>query len=81
MIKGAASPVQEVASARSEATCGIRFQEGARYRVYARYVNGELHTGLGSGTRLAPAVATTTTVPRMAGPAPPTPPRAIALTG
>ena len=81
VVKGAASPVQEVASARFEASCGIRFQEGARYRVYARYVDGVLHTGLGSGTGQAPVVAPTTTVPRPAQPAPSTPTRRIALTG
>ncbi len=91
VIKGAVSRVQEVASARSGASCGIRFEEGARYRVYANYVGGTLSTGLGSGTRLASAVAsttttttavtgTTTTVPRPAQPAEPVP-RRIALTG
>ena len=82
VIKGNVNLVQEVASARFEGSCGIRFQEGARYRVYARYVDGVLHTGLGSGTRLAPVVATTTrTAPRPAQPVPPTPSRRIALTG
>jgi hypothetical protein len=81
VIKGNVNLVQEVASARSGVSCGIRFQEGARYRVYAGYVDGVLHTGLFSGTRLAPAVATTTTLPRPAQPAPPTPTRRIALTG
>ena len=79
-IKGTVSPVQEVASARSGASCGITFQEGARYRVYAKYVSGTLTTGLGSGTRLASAIPSTT-VPRPAQPAPPTPSRRVALTG
>ena len=80
VIKGGVGVVQEVATAANGAACGIVFQEGARYRVYARYVDGTLHTGLGSGTRVASAVPSTT-VPRPASPAPPTPSRRIALTG
>lgn len=88
-IKGAASQLQDVSSARSSATCGITFQIGIRYRVFADLVDGVFWTSLGSGTREAtvessttttttrPSTTTTTTVP----PAQPTMPRSIALTG
>lgn len=81
VIKGNVNLVQEVASARFEGSCGITFEEGARYRVFATYTDGVLHTRLGSGTRPAPAAVTTTTVLRPAQPAPPTPSRRIFLTG
>ena len=86
-IKGTVAPVQEVASARSGATCGIVFQEGVRYRVFASYVDGVLRTGLGSGTRLVqPTPSTTTTVRPTTTTAPhasttTSPPRPLALTG
>ncbi len=81
VVKGGVGVTQEVATNASGASCGIVFQEGARYRVYAKDVNGALRTGLGSGTRLASADPST--VPRQAQPPPPTPTpsRRIALTG
>ena len=81
VVKGGAGAVQEVASARFPGSCGITFEEGTRYRVYAKYADGGLHTRLGSGTRPAPAAVTTTTVLRPAQPAPPMPSRRIFLTG
>lgn len=63
-IKGSTGPTQEVATARSGATCGFGFQAGVRYRVFASALNGVFMTGLGSGTRLVSDVPqTTTTVP------------------
>ena len=86
-IKGAASQLQEVSSARSSATCGITFEIGTRYRVFADVVDGVFWTSLGSGTRevtdesstmtTTTRTPTTTTMP----PAQPTRPRSIALTG
>ena len=87
-IKGHVGPSVEVASARSSATCGITFQPGVRYRVFARYQNGTLQTGLGSGTRTAQVTTSTTpttapATPTTTAPRPATPsaPRQIALTG
>ena len=81
-IKGSVAAVQEVASARSSATCGMTFTQGVRYRIFAKYVGGVLSTSAGSGSRPIEAVTTTTTT---TVPAPPTtttrPPRRIALTG
>lgn len=74
-IKGAVAPVQEVASPRSSASCGMTFQAGARYLVLARFQDGMLQTHLGSGTRPAPLMPPTTP------PARPSPNRQIALTG
>ena len=85
-LKGDVPPVVEVATSRSGASCGVSFQEGVRYRVFARYDGTTLITGLGSGTR--PVTATTTTTATTVAPtvqprAPITPsgPRPIALTG
>ncbi len=86
-IKGTASQPQEVHSARSSATCGITFQIGTRYRVFAKNVDGVFQTGLGSGTREAtvePGPTTTTTKrppTTTAPPARPTSTSRIALTG
>ncbi len=60
-VKGTASQLQEVSSARSGATCGITFQIGTRYRVFADVVDGVFWTSLGSGTREAPVESSTTT--------------------
>ena len=87
-VKGTASQPQEVTSARSGATCGVVFEIGTRYRVFADVVDGRFWTSLGSGTREAtvessttttstPPPTTTTSVP----PAPPTRTGRIALTG
>ena len=68
-IKGTAGQPQVVHSARSGATCGIEFEIGTRYRVFAKAVDGTFWTGLGSGTRQAPAEQlTTTTTPTTAQP-------------
>lgn len=54
--KGELGSQVEVVSALSEASCGFRFAEGARYRVYARHGPDGLTTGLCSGNeRLRPA--------------------------
>ncbi len=86
-IKGTVAPVQEVASARSGATCGIVFEEGVRYRVFASYAGGVLSTGLGSGTRLVQPTPSTTTTVRPTTTTTPrattstSPPRRLTLTG
>lgn len=82
-IKGSVGLQQVVESARSGASCGFTFTVGTRYRVYGRYDGAVLRTAFGSGTREAPLVATTTTVPRAVTTVPPStlPPRRIALAG
>jgi hypothetical protein len=48
-----------VETARDEAGCGVTFQRGARFRVYAeREAGGGLSTGLCSGTRRVATAAT-----------------------
>lgn len=72
--KGRAAENQEVSTTRDEASCGIEFVVGRRYQVFARAVEGGLHTGLCDGTRqisedaapYAPAAAT----PRPTAPPP-----------
>jgi hypothetical protein len=76
-VKGAVAPVQEVGTARSDASCGIRFLEGVRYRVYAQYEGAALMTSAFSGTRVAPVTTSTTTRSTTTT----SPPRRIALTG
>lgn len=82
-IKGSVGLQQAVESARGGASCGFTFTVGTRYRVYGRYDGAVLRTGFPSGTREAPLVTTTTTVPRAATAVPSStlPPRRIALTG
>jgi hypothetical protein len=86
-IKGVPSQPQEIRSARSGATCGITFQIGTRYRVFAKAVDGALWTFLGSGTREATTATTSTTTTiaptttTTVRPATPTRPGRIALTG
>ena len=89
-VKGDVAPVQEVASPRSGASCGLIFDEGVRYRVFATYDGTVLTSRLGSGTRPAPLTASTTTTttasptttrPPAARPARPVTGPRIALTG
>ena len=83
-IKGSVAPQQAVESARSAGSCGFTFSVGTRYRVYARYEGAVLRTGFPSGTREAPLVTATTTVPRPGSTTVPpsaSAPRRIALTG
>ena len=63
-IKGAAAQPQLVQSPRSSATCGMSFQIGTRYRVFAQNVGGVYQTTSVSGTREATleSITTTTTV-------------------
>ena len=60
-IKGSTGSTQDVATARSGATCGYSFQTGVRYRVFASARNGVFMTSLGSGTRLVSDTQRTTT--------------------
>jgi len=86
-LKGTATQPQEVRSARSGATCGITFQIGTRYRVFADVVDGVFWTSLGSGTRevtVESSTTTTTTRPPATTTVPPAQPTrrgSIALTG
>lgn len=87
-IKGAPASPQEVGTSRSGASCGVTFQAGLRYRVFAKLVGGVYMTSLGSGTeeivrQAQPTVTTTTTRPPAAAPTsvPPTRTGGIALTG
>lgn len=49
--KGRAAQNQEVSTTRDEASCGVEFAIDSRYQVFARSVDGRLHTGLCDGTR------------------------------
>ncbi|MDP1807874.1 MAG: hypothetical protein Q8K72_22035 [Acidimicrobiales bacterium] len=83
-IKGPVTLHQAVESARSGASCGFTFTVGTRYRVYASDDGAVLRTGFPSGTREAPLVTATTSVPRAGTTTVPpsaSPPRRIALTG
>lgn len=75
-VKGpVATPQQEVTTARSDASCGVGFQVGRSYRVYAQLVGGRYVAGLGNGTRpldqAPPAPASTTTSSTSTTSAPP----------
>ncbi|MDP8938304.1 MAG: hypothetical protein M3O23_11355 [Actinomycetota bacterium] len=63
-IKGAAAQPQLVQSPRSSATCGMSFEIGTRYRVFAKNVDGVYQTTSVSGTREATleSITTTTTI-------------------
>lgn len=65
-VKGpVATPQQQVTTARSGASCGVAFQAGSSYRVYAQLIGGRYEASLGNGTRpldqVPPAPASTTT--------------------
>lgn len=69
-VKGpVATPRQEVTTARSSGSCGVPFQPGVAYRVYAQFMAGRYQTSLANGTRpvdQVPSTTTTTTTPATA---------------
>ncbi len=77
VVKGSPTGIQQVTTARSEASCGFTFTVGHRYRVYAQAAGRGFSTSLFSGTReitAEPASTTTTTAvtlpPSTLGPPP-----------